>query len=109
MRKECQYNYEVNLFHMNRMADRDVRWIGTVLNQMNYNGECACPQDTDSDGNRCGGRSAFDRSGGASPMCYPEQIADWMLPQVRHAAAMLALSPECGGSGYESLLRFPKP
>ena len=35
-----------------------------------YSGNCACPYDTASDGSRCGARSAWSRSGGASPICY---------------------------------------
>jgi hypothetical protein len=30
---------------------------------------CDCPYDTASDGSRCGARSAWSRSGGASPFC----------------------------------------
>jgi endonuclease YncB( thermonuclease family) len=30
---------------------------------------CVCPGDVDATGRRCGGRSAFSRRGGASPMC----------------------------------------
>jgi endonuclease YncB( thermonuclease family) len=30
---------------------------------------CICPGDVDAAGRRCGGRSAFSRKGGASPMC----------------------------------------
>jgi endonuclease YncB( thermonuclease family) len=30
---------------------------------------CICPGDVDAAGRRCGGRSAFARRGGASPMC----------------------------------------
>jgi len=33
-------------------------------------GSCDCPYDTDSAGRRCGGRSAYSRPGGASPVCY---------------------------------------
>ena len=35
-----------------------------------YTGNCACPYDTASDGSICGGRSAWSKSGGASPVCY---------------------------------------
>lgn len=34
-----------------------------------YNGNCACPADLDSLGNKCGARSAYSRAGGASPSC----------------------------------------
>lgn len=35
-----------------------------------YVGNCACPYNYDSAGNLCGARSAYSRSGGASPKCY---------------------------------------
>lgn len=34
-----------------------------------YGGSCACPNDRDSAGRRCGARSAWSRAGGASPSC----------------------------------------
>lgn len=38
--------------------------------QSNYRGNCPCPYDRASDGSICGNRSAYSRSGGASPKCY---------------------------------------
>ena len=35
-----------------------------------YDGNCRCPYDRDVAGNICGARSAYSRSGGASPICY---------------------------------------
>ena len=35
-----------------------------------YDGNCPCPYSLDVDGNICGERSAYSRSGGASPICY---------------------------------------
>jgi hypothetical protein len=34
-----------------------------------YSKPCACPEDRDSAGRRCGKRSAWSKAGGASPMC----------------------------------------
>lgn len=34
-----------------------------------YDGNCPCPGDLDEQGNRCGLRSAYSRSGGAEPIC----------------------------------------
>lgn len=33
-------------------------------------GSCQCPYDLDSRGRECGGRSAYSRPGGSSPVCY---------------------------------------
>ena len=35
-----------------------------------YSGNCMCPYNLDAAGRRCGNRSAWSRSGGASPVCY---------------------------------------
>lgn len=34
---------------------------------------CQCPYDIDAAGRRCGGRSAYSRPGGASPICYMDE------------------------------------
>lgn len=39
-----------------------------------YSGSCPCPYNTDRAGRRCGARSAYSRPGGASPMCYVEDV-----------------------------------
>lgn len=39
-----------------------------------YDGNCECPADIDSAGNRCGARSAYSRTGGASPYCAPHRL-----------------------------------
>lgn len=54
--------------------------------RLRYRGSCACPYDTDRAGRRCGGRSAYSRPGGASPLCYehdvtPEMIARAQIPR----------------------------
>lgn len=35
-----------------------------------YYGTCDCPYDRAKNGSRCGGRSAYSRPGGRSPVCY---------------------------------------
>lgn len=42
-------------------------------------GRCACPWNTDRAGRRCGARSAYSKPGGASPICYPEQVTEAMI------------------------------
>lgn len=49
-------------------------FIGSLTSQCSSNnsysqGMCACPYDSDSRGNSCGGRSAFVRLGGREPGC----------------------------------------
>lgn len=56
--------------------------IPTLKDQMiresiaKYQGSCPCNYSTDKAGNRCGGRSAWSRPGGASPLCRPSDISD---------------------------------
>lgn len=44
-----------------------------------YSGNCPCPFSRARNGSRCGGRSAWSRPGGASPLCYGDDISDSML------------------------------
>ena len=44
-----------------------------------YRGNCPCPYNAVSNGSRCGARSAYSRPGGASPLCYPQDISEAML------------------------------
>lgn len=48
-----------------------------------YPGNCACPDDRDRSGRRCGGRSAYSRPGGYSPLCYPRDVTPDMIEKAR--------------------------
>jgi len=48
-----------------------------------YAGSCPCPYNSDRAGRRCGQRSAYSKPGGASPLCFPEDISDAMLARWR--------------------------
>jgi len=39
-----------------------------------YPGKCACPYSITSNGRKCGGRSAYSKPGGYSPLCYPKDV-----------------------------------
>lgn len=56
--------------------DDRIRDIMIAESIASYEGNCPCPYNRDSAGNRCGGRSAYSRSGGASPLCYRSDISD---------------------------------
>ena len=47
--------------------------------QSRYSGSCPCPYYTDRAGRRCGGRSAYSRPGGASPLCYERDVSPAMI------------------------------
>ena len=48
-----------------------------------YPGRCPCPYHAVSNGSRCGGRSAYSRSGGYSIICYKEDIDNAMVSRYR--------------------------
>jgi hypothetical protein len=48
---------------------------------------CACPDDAMGNGRACGGRSAYSRPGGASPLCYPSDVTMAMIESYRQRAA----------------------
>lgn len=102
----CDVMFRENVAIMAAKADWDVAWIATAYSQTGYDGDCACPNHKDSRGHRCGDRSAYARSGGAMPMCTPEDVPPSILPAVRHTAAVEALPFECGGIGSTSALTF---
>jgi hypothetical protein len=47
---------------------------------------CACPDDLMRNGQRCGGRSAYSRPGGATPLCYPNDVSPEMIRSYQERA-----------------------
>lgn len=45
----------------------------------NYPGNCPCPYNSARNGSRCGKRSAYNRAGGYTPLCYPEDVSENMV------------------------------
>jgi hypothetical protein len=48
-----------------------------------YRGNCPCPYNSARNGSRCGGRSAYSRPGGASPLCFPQDVTQQMVDVYR--------------------------
>ena len=46
-----------------------------------YPGNCPCPYNKDRAGRNCGRRSAYNRAGGYSPVCYPNDITPAMIKE----------------------------
>lgn len=44
-----------------------------------YSGSCPCPYNRDRAGRQCGGRSAWSRPGGYSPICYDSDVSEARL------------------------------
>lgn len=50
-----------------------------------YPGTCACPFNQARNGSHCGGRSAWSRAGGYSPLCYKKEVTDEMVKDWRES------------------------
>lgn len=53
--------------------------------QAEYPGNCPCPYSVMRNGRACGGRSAWSKPSGASPLCYPDDVTPAMLKEAREA------------------------
>ena len=58
---------------------RDIMVKESVARYLATGHPCACPYNLARNGSSCGGRSAYSRPGGASPLCYPKDISDGMV------------------------------
>jgi hypothetical protein len=65
------------------MTDEQVREQIVRESVGSYAGSCACPDNTDSAGRRCGARSAYSKPGGARPICYTHEVSDQQVRQFR--------------------------
>jgi len=48
-----------------------------------YPGKCPCPYNSARNGSRCGKRSAYNRAGGYSPLCFKEDVSKEMVQEYR--------------------------
>lgn len=46
-----------------------------------YPGNCPCPYNSMRNGRQCGGRSAWSKEGGYSPICYKKEVTDEMVEE----------------------------
>ena len=68
-------------------TDAEVRQQMIASSIDSYSGSCPCPDFRDRGGRRCGGRSAYSRPGGASPLCYERDISDAAVLRYRERDA----------------------
>jgi hypothetical protein len=73
------------------LTDTQVRQLIVQESIRSYSGSCACPFNVDRAGRRCGGRSAYSRPGGASPICYAEEISDEQVRRYRQRRGIPSL------------------
>ncbi|MFD2265418.1 hypothetical protein ACFSM5_21120 [Lacibacterium aquatile] len=65
------------------LTDAQVRQQIIRESLSSYPGNCACPYSTMSNGRSCGGRSAYSKPGGRSPICYDRDINDAQVQAFR--------------------------
>jgi hypothetical protein len=64
-------------------SDAEVRERIVNLSVAAYRGNCPCPYHVDRAGRSCGARSAWSRAGGATPICYADEISADQVRQFR--------------------------
>lgn len=69
-----------------QLTDEAIRLLIVQRSRASYSGSCACPDNYDRAGRRCGGRSAYSRPGGASPLCYPNDVTQAMIAAYQTSA-----------------------
>ena len=62
-----------------RLSDDEIRQILIDQSIAGYSGSCPCPYNRARNGSRCGARSAWNRAGGASPLCYRSDVTQEMI------------------------------
>lgn len=67
------------------LSDDEIRQLLIQRSTGGYSGSCPCPYNVDRGGRRCGGRSAYSRPGGRSPLCYPQDVTPAMIERYRQS------------------------
>ncbi len=75
------YNFSIN--ESIALTDAQIKQLLIKESIASYPGNCPCPYNTARNGSRCGGRSAYSRSGGYETLCYPEDITQQMVNAYR--------------------------
>lgn len=65
------------------LTDDDLRQILIQQSIDAYPGNCPCPYNVDRAGRACGGRSAWSRGGGRAPYCYPKDVPQREVDELR--------------------------
>jgi hypothetical protein len=66
-----------------RLNDAEIKRQMIEQSIASYSGNCPCPYNRARDGSRCGRRSAYNRPGGAEPLCYPQDVTQGMVQRYR--------------------------
>ena len=68
-----------------RHTDAEIKDVLIKQSISAYSGNCPCPYNRDRAGRRCGGRSAYSRPGGASPLCFPTDVGSTAVASYRRS------------------------
>lgn len=66
-----------------RLSDAQIKKLLIDESIATYDGNCPCPYSRARNGSRCGKRSAYNREGGAAPLCYPDDVTAEMVQRYR--------------------------
>ncbi len=66
-----------------RLSDSQIKQLLIEESIAAYPGSCPCPYSTARNGTRCGKRSAYDRKGGAAPLCYARDVTAELVAAYR--------------------------
>jgi hypothetical protein len=66
-----------------RLTDDAIAQILIEDSISSYPKNCPCPYNSASNGSRCGKRSAYNRAGGYSPLCFKEDVTKGMVQEYR--------------------------
>lgn len=66
-----------------KLSDAQIRQILIDDSKRGYSGPCPCPYNTMRNGRACGGNSAYSKPGGASPLCYSQDVSDAIVQGYR--------------------------
>jgi len=69
--------------YASKLSDTAIKQLLIQESIASYPGNCPCPYNSARNGSRCGGRSAYNRAGGYSPLCYPEDVSPSMVREYR--------------------------
>lgn len=67
----------------NQVSDSEIKKMIISESINSYPGRCPCPYNSAKNGSRCGGRSAWSKAGGYSPICYDSDVTDEMVSRWR--------------------------
>jgi len=68
-----------------KASDRQIAIKLVQQSIASYSGNCPCPYSVMRNGRSCGKRSAWSKPGGASPLCYVEDVSKQMIQDWRNS------------------------